>query len=121
MDIASLTAFLKVAEAGSFSQAAEHLFITQPAVSKRINLLEQQLDKKLFDRSARSVTLTEAGLALMPVAQKILNEMAEAHHVLANLSNKVSGRLSIASSHHIGIHRLPEFLRCLNNSTAMCS
>ena len=111
MDIATLTAFLRVADTGSFSQAAEELFITQPAISKRINSLEQTVNQKLFDRSARHVNLTEAGIALRPVAQRILNEMAEAQHVLANLSNEVGGRLSIASSHHIGIHRLPEFLR----------
>ncbi|MBP76259.1 MAG: LysR family transcriptional regulator, partial [Pseudomonadales bacterium] len=53
MDTANLQAFLAVAETGSFSRAAEQLHLTQPAVSKRIAMLEQQLDARLFDRIGR--------------------------------------------------------------------
>jgi DNA-binding transcriptional LysR family regulator len=61
VDTLQLKAFILVAETTSFSQAAEQLHITQPAVSKRVALLEQQLDTSLFDRIGRSVSLTEAG------------------------------------------------------------
>lgn len=64
MDLANLNAFIAIAEAGSFSEAAERLHLTQPAVSKRIAGLEQQLDTRLFDRLGREVSLTEAGRAL---------------------------------------------------------
>ena len=75
MDTQNLRAFLEVAEAGSFSAAAEALHITQPAVSKRVALLEQQLDCQLFDRIGRQVSLTEAGRALLPHAESIDREM----------------------------------------------
>ena len=72
MDTANLQAFLAVADTGSFSRAAEQLHLTQPAVSKRIAMLEQQLDARLFDRVGRHVSLTEAGLALQGTEVKAL-------------------------------------------------
>ena len=72
MDVASLQAFIAVAEAGSFSAAAEQLYLTQPAVSKRIAVLEDSLAARLFDRIGRRTTLTEAGRALLPRARRIL-------------------------------------------------
>ena len=111
MDTANLQAFLAVADTGSFSRAAEQLHLTQPAVSKRIAMLEQQLDARLFDRIGRHVSLTEAGLALQPRAQQVLSLMNDTRRALSNLSSEVSGRLSIATSHHIGLHRLPPVLR----------
>ena len=68
MDLATLNAFIAIAELGSFSEAAERLHLTQPAVSKRIASLEQQLNVRLFDRLGREVSLTEAGRALLPRA-----------------------------------------------------
>ncbi|RBC97796.1 LysR family transcriptional regulator, partial [Xanthomonas oryzae pv. oryzae] len=55
MDLASLNAFVAVAASGSFSAAGEALHLTQPAVSKRIALLEAQLSARLFDRLGRQV------------------------------------------------------------------
>ena len=66
MDTQNLQAFVEVAESKSFSDAAETLHITQPAVSKRIAALEGQLGCKLFDRISRTVQLTEAGRCLLP-------------------------------------------------------
>lgn len=60
MDLANLNAFIAIAETGSFSGAGERLYITQPAISKRIAGLEQQLNVRLFDRLGREVSLTEA-------------------------------------------------------------
>ena len=57
MDISAYKAFLAVSELGTFSKAAEALFITQPAISKRIALLEDQLGSKLFDRIGKRVPL----------------------------------------------------------------
>ncbi len=111
MDLASLEAFLAVAESSGFSAAGERLRITQPAVSKRIAALEQDLGRRLFDRIGREVTLTEAGRALLPRAQRILSEMADTRRALGNLDAAVDGRLNLATSHHIGLHRLPPLLR----------
>lgn len=111
MDTQALKAFLAVAEQRSFSLAAEQLHLTQSAVSKRIQLLEQQLGNALFDRHNRTISLTEAGHALQPKARQILDLVADTELRLMNLGGEVSGVLSLATSHHIGLHRLPPVLR----------
>lgn len=111
MDLASLNAFIAIAEMGSFSLAADRLHLTQPAVSKRLATLETQLNVRLFDRLGREIGLTEAGRALLPRAYQILNVLDDTRRALTNLNGNVSGRLSLATSHHIGLHRLPPLLR----------
>ncbi|MCQ4320351.1 LysR family transcriptional regulator [Stutzerimonas stutzeri] len=111
MDLASLNAFIAIAEMGSFSLAAERLHLTQPAVSKRLASLESQLNVRLFDRLGREIGLTEAGRALLPRAYQILNVLDDTRRALTNLNEDVSGQLSLATSHHIGLHRLPALLR----------
>ncbi|MDH5778224.1 MAG: LysR family transcriptional regulator, partial [Gammaproteobacteria bacterium] len=114
MDLNNLTTFVAVAETGSFSQTSEQLFLTQPAISKRIAALEDELGTSLFDRIGRSVSLTEAGQALLPRAHKILLEVEDSRRAISNLSGNISGKLSIGTSHHIGLHRLPPVLRQFN-------
>jgi len=111
MDIQSIKAFITVSETGSFSRAAEALFLTQPAISKRIQTLEHALGITLFDRIGKSVRLTEAGHALLPSCRRILDEIAESQRIISNLRQSTSGILSLATSHHIGLHRLPPVLR----------
>ncbi|TVP88889.1 MAG: LysR family transcriptional regulator [Pseudomonadaceae bacterium] len=111
MDSANLQAFLAVANSRSFSRAAEQLHLTQPAISKRIAALEQQLGCQLFDRIGRTISLTEAGRALKPRAEHLLNLLHDTRRALNNLSSQIQGQLSIATSHHIGLHRLPQVLR----------
>ena len=111
MEFAALKAFVAVAETGSFSVAAERLFLTQPAVSKRIAALESELDARLFDRIGRTVTLTEGGVALLPRAQKLLMELEDSIRAISSLSGEVRGTLRFATSHHIGLHRLPPNLK----------
>ncbi|WP_163014523.1 LysR family transcriptional regulator, partial [Pseudomonas viridiflava] len=108
---ANLNAFIAIAEIGSFSGAGERLHLTQPAISKRIAGLEQQLNVRLFDRLGREVSLTEAGRALLPRAYQILNVLDDTRRDLTNLTGEISGRLTLATSHHIGLHRLPPVLR----------
>ena len=107
MDSLALKAFMAVAQQGSFSRAADELFLTQPAVSKRIVKLENQLKTRLFDRIGRNVSLTIAGQHLLPKAKAILEAMEHTADELTNLSGRVGGRLKIATSHHISLHRLP--------------
>ncbi|WP_028581071.1 LysR family transcriptional regulator [Desulfogranum japonicum] len=111
MDLHGLKAFLMVAEEGSFSVAAERLLVTQPAISKRIANLETDLGSKLFNRLGNTVLLTEAGKVLLPHAHKILLEITEAKKMVANLGTTIQGELTIATSHHIGLHRLPQSLQ----------
>lgn len=114
MDTTSLRTFIAAAELESFSLAAEQLYLTQPAVSKRIAALEQELGARLFDRIGRHVNLTEAGRALIERARLILREMEDSRRLISNLAGQVAGRLSIGTSHHIGLHRLPPILRRFN-------
>jgi DNA-binding transcriptional LysR family regulator len=110
MDTQNLRAFLLVAETGSFSLAAQKLHLTQPAVSKRIAQLEEQLNVTLFDRIGRTVTTTEAGEALLPHARTVQLELQAAEQSVRDLDGEVRGRLRLATSHHIGLHRLPPVL-----------
>lgn len=111
MELNSLRAFVQVVRDGSFSQAAEALFITQPAVSKRIASLEAELMTPLFDRVGRQIFLTEAGHQLLPRAEQILHTLVDIRRELSNLSGEIIGRLSMGTSHHIGLHRLPPVLK----------
>ncbi|NIB41338.1 LysR family transcriptional regulator [Pseudomaricurvus alkylphenolicus] len=111
MDTQHLKAFLTVAQLSSFTLAAEQLHLTQPAISKRIASLEQQLNCKLFDRIGRDIHLTEAGRALLPRARTILQTVKDTEQALSNLSGHISGTLKLATSHHIGLHHLPQVLK----------
>ena len=111
MDIHTLNAFIQVAETGSFSLAADLLHITQPAVSKRIAMLENQLGLRLIDRIGRRVALTEAGANLLPRAITILADIEDAKRSLTNLSGTITGVLNMGISHHLGLHRLPPVLK----------
>jgi DNA-binding transcriptional LysR family regulator len=107
MDISALQAFLAVAESGSFSRAAERIYLTQPAISKRIAALEKEIDARLFDRIGRGIHLTPAGEALLTRARNVLKELDDVKRGITNLSGSIAGELLLATSHHIGLHRLP--------------
>ncbi len=114
MDISSLQAFITVARYQSFSQASDKLFVTQPAISKRVAALEEELGTRLFNRIARQVSLTEAGKQLLPKAQEVVNQAQDMHRYASNLNDDMSGVLSVAIAHHIGLHRMPPILKAFN-------
>lgn len=114
MDISTLHAFIAVARHQSFSKASEHLFVTQPAISKRVAALEEELDIQLFNRIARQISLTEAGKQLLPKAQELVQQAEDMQRYASNLNDDISGNLSIAIAHHIGLHRMPPILREFN-------
>ena len=111
MDTQHLQAFVAIADSGSFSAAGTRLHLTQPAISKRIALLEEQVKAKLFDRIGRQVVLTQAGCLLLKKATNILNEVSAAQREIADLRGDITGKLSVATSHHLGLHYLPPYLR----------
>src|SRR5918912_3520422 len=99
MDTRQLAAFCTVVERKSFSQAAERLGVTQPAVSLQVRSLEKRLGRKLLDRSGRRVEPTEAGLALYRGAQRMLQleeQLVEELH--AGDGGAVGGALSVGAS-----------------------
>ncbi|MDH4003160.1 MAG: LysR family transcriptional regulator, partial [Xanthomonadales bacterium] len=83
----------------------------QPAISKRVSALENELEARLFDRIGRGVSLTEAGQALLPRARNILLDLEDSVRALSNLSGEVHGTLRFGTSHHVGLHRLPPVLK----------
>ena len=111
MQLSQITTFLTIAELESFSLAADRLHITQPAVSKRIRQLEQSMKTSLFDRIGKRSILTPTGLAFLPHAQRILHEVNTYRLSLDGQNDQPSGSLTLATSHHIGLHRLPQILR----------
>src|SRR3954469_25499236 len=99
MDTKQLTAFCTVVERKSFSQAAERLGVTQPAVSLQVRSLEQRLGQQLLDRSGRRVEPTEAGLRLYRGAQRLLALEEQLVDELAGAEEgELSGSLKIGAS-----------------------
>lgn len=111
MNLAAFEAFIKVMETGSISQAAEHLFITQPAVTKRIHTLEDYFGVKLFESAGRGVQATHAAQSLLPKIKLWLNDLGDIHHTLSHEHEQVRGKLKMGTSHHIGLHHLPPHLK----------
>jgi len=95
MNLRQLAAFVGIYEEGSFSRAAERLAATQSGLSMQIRKMEDRLGLRLFDRSARGVTPTEAGRHLYGVAVEILHRLDAAERDLRNLSGRVSGPLAV--------------------------
>ena len=111
MDTRQLAAFCAVVERRSFSQAAERLGVTQPAVSLQIRALEERLGQRLLDRSGRRVEPTEAGMLLYRGAQKLLAlEEQLVEEVSASAEGDLSGRLEIGASTGPGGSVLPPLL-----------
>ncbi len=111
MNLAAFEAFVKVMETGSISLAADHLFITQPAVTKRIHSLEDYFGVKLFESAGRGVQATHAAHSLLPKVKGWLNELGDIHHTLSHEQDQVQGKLKIGTSHHLGLHHLPHHLK----------
>src|SRR5436305_9287766 len=111
MDTRQLAAFCAVVERRSFSQAADQLGVTQPAVSLQIRSLEQRLGQQLLDRSGRRVEPTEAGMRLYRGAQRLLAFEEQMLQELGDDSEgELSGRLEIGASTGPGGSVLPVVL-----------
>src|ERR1700753_2111670 len=103
-----LRVFHTVAQRLSFTRAAADLFITQPAVTKHIKELEQQLSVQLFKRNGSSITLTNAGKILLQYAEKIIQLYTGMETELAQLNNIESGILHIGASTTVAQTILPK-------------
>ncbi|MGH3104310.1 MAG: selenium metabolism-associated LysR family transcriptional regulator [Gaiellaceae bacterium] len=111
MDTRQLAAFCAVVERKSFSQAAERLGVSQPAVSLQIRSLEQRLGRQLLDRSGRRVEPTEAGLRLYRGAQRMLAlEEQLLEQVSGETEGALRGRLEVGASSGPGETVLPLLL-----------
>src|SRR2546430_3808094 len=111
MDTKQLAAFCAVVERSSFSQAADQLGVTQPAVSLQIRSLEQRVGQRLLDRSGRRVEPTEAGLKLYRGAQRLLAlEEQLVEELAGDEPGALRGRLEIGASTGPGGSVLPLLL-----------
>jgi len=110
MNLHQLRIFCSVVEFGSYTRAAETLYMTQPAVSLQVRALERSLQVKLFERVNQQLTVTEAGQALYQCALPMLNAEAEAERVLAELKGAARGRLVVAANTTGGMYIIPPFL-----------
>lgn len=90
--------FVEIAECGSFSAAAESLFIAQSALSRQIKDMENRLQTPLFERTARQPRLTAAGQAFLPRARSLLSELLKASEMATQVGNGQLGTLRLSHS-----------------------
>lgn len=96
MDTEGLRTFLTVHRAGGFSHASALLHRSQPAISRRIALLEQDLGAPLFDRAAGGATLSQAGRVLLPFAERAVAAIADARGAVRALATEAAGPVALA-------------------------
>jgi LysR family transcriptional regulator, hydrogen peroxide-inducible genes activator len=109
MELDQLRYFLQVARKGNFTRAAEDLMISQPALSRSIQKLEEELGQPVFERKTRSVSLTDAGTLLQARAQQVLSILEDTKAEITD--NGVSGRVRVGAIPTIAPYFLPEILR----------
>jgi DNA-binding transcriptional LysR family regulator len=97
-----LTYFVAVAEASSFTRAAQRIRVVQSAVSTAVRQLERELGCDLFDRGHRGVTLTAEGLALLPRAREALVSLALARDAVDHARGRLSGSVTLGMMEHVG-------------------
>ncbi len=107
LDIHALQVFMMAARAGSFTAAARNLNMSQPAVSMQIRNLQAYLGVDLFAREGRTMNLTPAGEAMLPLAERILSLTNEAEDMVRGMSSEVCGRLRLGCSAHSADYVLP--------------
>ena len=98
ISIRQLTAFISVADNGSFTRASEQMHLTQSAVSGLIKELESSLGIVLFDRTTRQLSLSVVGHHLLPQARRILNEMQLFENEASSLTSLAQGQVRLAVS-----------------------
>ena len=115
MDWDKLKIFYAVAEAGSFTRATINLNLSQSAISRQIQSLEEDLKVQLFERHARGLTLTENGEYVFKTAYEVISKLKDVETSLGDQKNKPTGRLTITTVRSFGTHwltpRIQEFMQ----------
>lgn len=109
MEVDQLRYFLRVAERGNFTRAAEELHLSQPALSRSIQKLEEELGQPVFERKTRSVALTDAGTLLQARARQILALIEDTKAEISD--DGQSGQIRIGAIPTIAPYFLPDLLR----------
>jgi DNA-binding transcriptional LysR family regulator len=110
VDLRQLEIFVKVAELGSFSRAADALFLTQPTVSEHIRTLEDEVGVRLLDRLGRGASVTKGGALLLSHAQRMLALAREARQAMESFQGRMSGELLVGASTIPGEYILPALI-----------
>ena len=116
MLLAQLEAFSEVARLGNVSRAADTLSVTQPALTARLQGLERELGVELFVRAPRGMTLTDAGRALLPYAQRALAQVLDGQKAVEDLRSGKVGELFIAAAPAVSTYVLPSVLKSFQTS-----
>ena len=111
IDFDGIQAFVVIAELGGFNKAAEHLHVTQTALTRRVQKLEAYLGLRLLDRTTRYVELTAVGREFLPQARVIVNEMTAAVGRLKDMSKHAKGSFTLACVPTMAAHILPSLIR----------
>jgi LysR family carnitine catabolism transcriptional activator len=102
-----LLAFLEIARLQSFSKAAERIHLSPSGISMMVKELEEQFGARLFERTTRTVTLTDAGRRLQPVAERIVGDLRELSEVIGGAQAAARSRLDIAATPMMSASLLP--------------
>lgn len=116
LDVHQLNVFLAAAETLSFTQAAARLHMAQPSVSQHIQALERRFEAPLFLHSGRSLELTDAGLALLPLAREAVALSIRIDETMESLKGNIYGHLIVACSTTPGKYILPQVLARFHRS-----
>ena len=115
MDWGKLKIFYAVAEAGNFTKATYILNLSQSAISRQIQSLEQELKTQLFERHARGLSLTENGEYLFKTAREVISKLKDVESTLMDKKNKLSGKLTVTTVVSFGTTwltpRIQEFMK----------
>jgi DNA-binding transcriptional LysR family regulator len=111
MELRHLRYFVAVAEELSFTRAAEHLRVAQPAISVQVRRLEDELGVALLDRSRRTVRLTEAGEVLLGEARRLLASVEQTERLVRRTGTGAVGRLTVGFVPSAANETLPPLLR----------
>ncbi|MGN0202170.1 MAG: LysR family transcriptional regulator [Candidatus Cryptobacteroides sp.] len=98
MELRQLRYFVEVAQSLSFSEASRKLYITQGTISQQIRQLEDELGSQLFDRTSQKIVLTEAGIEMLPMASKIIEDSEICKEKVRNLRNTAAGTLNVGAT-----------------------
>ena len=107
MDFDQIDTIIEIAKHNSFSRAAEHLYRTQPAISKQVRSLEQELGQKLFHRTGKQVQLTTAGRILLEHCQQLAELRRQAKEALERMRHVSRGRLAVGANEATSLYVLP--------------
>jgi DNA-binding transcriptional LysR family regulator len=110
MEMSQLEFFVKVAEEGSFSRAADSVSRTQPAVSIAVRRLEDEIGAPLFDRAQKTPVLTDVGRVVLDYAQRILKLRDQAREAVSEIRTLETGRVRIGANESTSLYLLPEII-----------